>query len=492
MLNLPLIKEPAQKKQKTTQHKTNGSETHPATIPPLVTDALYSESVAAKLWRVASRALGRSKPPTLYPEYTGRDGATYVYRDLSFWTSGFFPGSLYLLLERQTKYTTNPNHLTPHPLQLQHLCQWWSTNLHQNATVTTTHDLGFMIAPWATKAWSLHRDAQAFSSLVTAAHSLASRFCPQKQAIRSWDTCVTQRYSFTDPSRDFLVIIDNMLNLDMLFWVAKETNSPHLHDLATAHARTTQKHHLRPNHSTYHVVNFDPHTGVPKEKLTNQGYSDESCWARGQAWGILGFAQCFQWTQDGSFLETARQLADYFIECLPEDQVPYWDFDAPVTPEAPRDTSAAMIAACGMLLIYKALKMRGLEKESTHYLQAAVRIVDGCVGAFLNPPTFRFEAVQSEGGLATYEDGLPSDYQEKREPGLLVVHDGVKACDAASVHISNGETPAAETILTGATINNYEFAPRRWANHGLVYADYYFLLFGNMLLELGIVEPLAG
>ncbi|EAW23623.1 glycoside hydrolase family 88 protein [Aspergillus fischeri NRRL 181] len=485
--------EPAPKRLKSeSKHKQNGTCAETSGIPQWVIHALFSESVAAKLWNVASRALGKIEPPTFFPEYTGKDGATYVYRHLSFWTSGFFPGSLYLLLERQTKNSSSTEPRTPHPLLLQHLCQWWTVNLHQNATLNTTHDLGFMIAPWAIKAWELHGDARAFSSLVTAANTLASRFCPKIQSIRSWDTCVTKQYSYTDPSKDFLVIIDNMLNLDMLFWVAKETGNRHLYDVAQAHARTTQKHHIRANHSTYHVVNFDQDTCTPKEKLTNQGYSDESCWARGQAWGILGFAQTFQWTGDPSFLQTSRQLADFFIENLPGDGVPYWDFDAPVTSDSPRDTSAAMIASCGMLLIYRALRAQGKYGESEHYLFAVRRIVEGTLTKFLNPPTFKFIVQPSNRGIETYEDGLPCDHEEKPEPGFLAVSESVatNGINGKGVNGTESKKPVAETILTGATINNYEFAPRRWANHGLVYADYYFMLLGNMLLELGLVPSL--
>ncbi|KAL4893386.1 glycosyl hydrolase family 88 protein [Aspergillus ambiguus] len=454
-------------------------------------DSLYCEAVAARIWYVASKALDRSEPPTLYPEYTGKDGETYIYRHLSFWTSGFFPGSLYLLLERRIKYSGAIMHFKPHALQHQHLCQWWTENLHQNALLKTTHDLGFMIAPWAIKAWELYRDARAFSSLSLAAHSLAGRFCPKVGAIRSWDTCVTKRYSFTDPSKDYLVIIDNMINLDMIFWVARETSDRYLYDIAVAHARTTQKHHIRPDGTTYHVVNFGS-SGLPKEKLTNQGLSDESCWARGQSWGILGFAQTFHHTGDVSFLKTAKNLADYFIKSLPSDGVPYWDFDAPVTSETPRDTSAGMIASCGMLLIYKACKQLGQTEDSLYYLQGALRILEGTVTKFTNPPTFRFVEHASKITFETYEDGQPCDTKQKQGSGIVRVENTYPSADSdpngLQQSLEGYKLSRAETILTGATINNYEFAPRRWANHGLVYADYYFILLGNMLLDLGLIQ----
>ncbi|KAB8220935.1 Six-hairpin glycosidase-like protein [Aspergillus novoparasiticus] len=466
--------------------KTDGLSSK--TTPSPLVKALYSESATAKLWNVASTALNNATPPTLYPEYTGADGVTYVYRTLDFWTSGFFPGSLYLLLERQILYPgfydipwrVNKKSPLPHKLQLQHLCQWWTANLHANAAKRDTHDLGFMIAPWAMKAWSLNRDPQAYNSLVLAAHSLASRFDERVQSLRSWDVCHTKRYSFTDPEKDFLVIIDNMLNLDLLFWAAKETGNASFHDIAVAHARTTAKYHIRSDNSTVHVVNYETDTGLPKSKFTHQGYSDESCWARGQAWGILGFMQTFDWTGEMEFLTTARTLADYFIRRLPDDGVPYWDFDAPVDSSCPRDTSAGMVAGCGMLLIYKAL--RGVDEDAAEfYLKSAVRILAGTVNGFTTPGDLRFEVGASDTVVPTYPDDLPE--HERRQSGEL------RVTDSRSTQNGNGtskKTP--ETILDGATINNYEFATRRWANHGLVYADYYFMLMGNMLLELGLVR----
>ncbi|KAJ5708152.1 hypothetical protein N7488_007953 [Penicillium malachiteum] len=436
--------------------------------------ALYSESVEAKIWKIASKGISSSRPPILYPEYT--DDGTYVYRKLDFWTSGFFPGSMYLLLERFIHYPQSIHSLQtsasprPHYLQLKHLCSWWTVNLHSNALKRDTHDLGFMIAPWAIKAWELQRDVAAYSSLVMAAHSLASRFNTTTQCLRSWDVCITSRYSFTDPSQDFLVIIDNMLNLDLLFWVARETSNMDLYGIALAHARTTQKHHIREDHSTFHVVNLEADTGSVKGKFTNQGYSDSSCWARGQAWGILGFMQTFEWTGEASFLTTAQELADYFIAHLPVDGVPYWDFTAPVTESSPRDTSAAMVAACGMLLLYKALKGSA---AGEFYLGEALKLVGCTVAKFLNPPTARFQTILSASEVSVYPSGCIDDQDGDRFDTLTVVDDS--------------SSTVLDTILDGATINNYEFAPRRWSNHGLVYADYYFLLFGNMLLDLGLV-----
>ncbi|CZR65745.1 related to glucuronyl hydrolase [Phialocephala subalpina] len=442
-------------------------------LNPAVKDilaSLYSESTVAKIWGVAERGLDKSTPPILYPEYTKPGSTAYVYRELDFWTSGFFPGSLYLLLERQRKYARAllPSPYSglpqlPHPLQLQYACKWWTHNLHQNAHLKTTHDLSFMISPWARKAWELEHDEKAYESLLTAAQTLGSRYDANVGCLRSWDTCVTKRYSFTDPTKDFLVIIDNMLNLDLLFWASVELRSPHLYNIAKTHARSTQKHLLRPNSSTFHVVNFDQATGTVKAKFTNQGYSDSSSWSRGQAWAIIGFAQTYGWTGDRSFLETARSCADYFLKRLEEsgNAVPPWDFDAP-NEDGKRltDTSAAMIACCGLLLLHRSLTSLG---EQSLYLDAALRILSSVCATQLSPPA---KFVTSKAEVESVEHGKSS------EDGKLVVEMG------------DGE----ETILRGATINNYEFAPRRWADHGLVYADYYFLMMGNLLLEMGIGE----
>lgn len=230
-----------------------------------------------------------------------------------------------------------------------------------------------------------------------------------------------------------------------MFYIAHHTSTPHLSKIATQHAHKTLESHIRADNSTCHVVNFKQTDGSIKQRMTNQGYSDSSCWSRGQAWGIMGFAQCYKWTAEPKFLEASKALADYFLARLPPDGVPFWDFDAPQP--APRDTSAAMVAAYGMLLLFEA--ERG-EDYSRKYYEAAMRIVAGVVGTSLSPEA-KFSAATPGGG------------------------------DDPDVDLGGHDT-----ILLHATINNYEFAPRRWADHGLVYADYYFILFGNKLLEMGL------
>lgn len=250
------------------------------------------------------------------------------------------------------------------------------------------------------------------------------------------------------------------MNLDLLFYAASQTNDSHLFDVAITHARTCQQAHIRPDFSTTHVINFEPSTGAVKERLTNQGMAHESCWTRGQAWAIAGFAETYHWTGDDSFLATAKGCARYFMDHLPDDKIPLWDFYAPadsLLEPQPTDTSAAMIAAYGLLLIHKAVLAE--DQTESVYLATAVAIVAAVCKKHMN-----------QAAVAT-----------TTHTRLQVVEIGDKQDSILGMQIGEGET-----ILNGATINNFEHAPRRWANHGLVYADYYFMLFGNKLLEMGL------
>ncbi|KAL1856444.1 hypothetical protein Daus18300_010711 [Diaporthe australafricana] len=463
---------------------------------------LYASSVTAKLWSVAQQALQlTSTPPTLYPEYTHPGGSKYIYRDQEFWTSGFFPGSLYLLLERQLPYPQvfrqkqQPSPL--HRLQLEHACTWWTENLHANARLATTHDLGFMIMPWARPAWELRHDGRARETLEAAAATLLGRYSPAVGAIRSWDTCVTRAYSFQDPASEFLVVIDNMMNLSLLFYVAATTagaNAADMHAAAVSHARTTRRTHVRADGTTAHLAVLDPADGAVRERLTNQGRHHGSCWSRGQAWAVAGFAEAWGWTREDEFLETAVLCADAFLARMPEgeDAVPPWDLEpAPAGVEdgsgaaaaaegrgegeksevvEPTDTSAAMIASYGFLLIYEALKSRADGASAQKYLDAALSITGAVCRGYLTP---RGKFVPRADGATTVRSifDTPDHGAEERDVAV------------AGFNVDDG---GCEAILDGATINNYQFAPRRWANHSLVYADYYFMLVGNKLLEMGI------
>ncbi len=144
-------------------------------------------------------------------------------------------------------------------------------------------------------------------------------------------------------------IIDNMINLELLFWASRNGGSKELYQVALKHAETTMNHHFREDHTTYHVVVYDPVTGEKIKGVTHQGYADESLWARGQAWAIYGFTMVYRETNDPRFLDFAQQVTDVYLARLPEDRIPYWDFDVPNILEEPRDASAAAVTASALL-----------------------------------------------------------------------------------------------------------------------------------------------
>jgi unsaturated chondroitin disaccharide hydrolase len=177
--------------------------------------------------------------------------------------------------------------------------------------------------------------------LLNSAKSLSTRFNPAVGCIKSWDS---------KPS-DFLVIIDNMMNLELLFWATRETGDSSFYKIAVTHANTTIKNHYRPDYSSYHVINYNALTGAVQEKKTAQGFADQSAWARGQAWGLYGFTVMYRETRDKKYLEQANSIAKFLLNNpnLPADKIPYWDFNAPNIPNALRDASAGAIMASALL-----------------------------------------------------------------------------------------------------------------------------------------------
>lgn len=263
-------------------------------------------------------------PDDGYPRRIAR-GVIWETTDASGWTSGFFPGILWQLY----KYTEDDSFMRQ--------AQRWTEGLEEQKTAST-HDVGFIINNSFGRGY---RDAGIeYYKIVTleAARHLASRFNTRVGAIKAWDT---QRFKHP-------VIIDTMMNLELLFWAAKNGGDPNLAEIAKTHAMTTIRDHVRVDGSTFHVVDYDPETGEMIWRGTVQGVADSSMWARGQAWGIYGFTVAYRETEETIFLETACRLADRFVERLPKDGVPYWDFDAPQEPREPKDASAGAIAASGL------------------------------------------------------------------------------------------------------------------------------------------------
>ena len=246
------------------------------------------------------------------------------------WTSGFFPGELWYMYE----YTQDDF--------WKKQAQAFTANIEDQKTNGGTHDMGFKMYCSFGNGYRLTNDANYKDILLESAATLITRYKPTIGCIRSWDH---SRDKWQCP-----VIIDNMMNLELLYWAFKETGDSVYYNIANAHARTTMKNHFRDNYSSYHVIDYDTITGDVLHKHTPQGYNHESAWSRGQAWGLYGYTMCYRETKLPEFLSQAENIANYIFTnpTMPEHMVAYWDFDAPGIPNEPRDASAAAVMACAM------------------------------------------------------------------------------------------------------------------------------------------------
>ena len=247
------------------------------------------------------------------------------------WTLGFFPGSLWYMYE-----------LTGDSAFLSEAVSW-TTPLENQKNNVVFGDHGFVLLDSFGHAYRLTGNTSYRDIVVQGAGSLANRYDPDVGCVRSWSWG-----NWANPP-EFTVIIDTMMNIEILFWAARNGGPSDLYDKAYSHADNTRVNHVRADGSTYHIVIYDENTGAILEKTTHQGYSPESTWSRGQAWALYGFTMSYRETGDPNFLETAKKAADYFVDNLPADNVPYCDFDAPEIPNLEQDSSAAAIAASGLL-----------------------------------------------------------------------------------------------------------------------------------------------
>lgn len=204
------------------------------------------------------------------------------------------------------------------------------------------HDLGFIIFCSFGKGYELNHNALYRQTLLDAADSLATLFRPLVGTILSWPRNVKMFGGHN-------TIMDNMMNLDLLFWASRHGGNPLLYDIAVTHAKTTMKHHFRPDGGCYHVAVYDTLTGDFIKGVTHQGYADNGTWARGQGWAIYGYTMVYRYTHEKVFLDFAQKVANYYLSRLPEgDLIPKWDFDDP-DPKAPKDASAACVVADALL-----------------------------------------------------------------------------------------------------------------------------------------------
>ena len=295
---------------------------------------------------------------TKFPQSTQPDGTP---RDMKsdWWCSGFFGGSLWYIYQ----YNNDP--------KWKDAAHKWTMAVEKEKFNTRTHDLGFMLYCPFGNGYRLTKNPAYKDIMLTGAKSLATRFNPKIGLIKSWE-------SFKGGYK-YPVIIDNMMNLEFLFWAAKESGDKSLYDLSVTHADNTMKNHYRPDFSSYHVLLYGEN-GEVLAKKTHQGAADESAWARGQAWGLYGYTVMYRETKDKKYLDFARNIANFYLKnpTLPADMIPYWDFSKQ---GEERDASAGAICASALL----ELSTYGGRDAKTYY-NSAVKMLET-----LSTPAFKAE-----------------------------------------------------------------------------------------------------
>ena len=265
------------------------------------------------------------------------------------WTSGFFPGTLWYLYE----FTNDA--------KWREAAAAWTARVESAKDHRSDHDVGFMIGCSFGNGWRLTGEKAYRDVMVHAARTLSLRYKPEVGLIRSWDFGKWK----------YPVIVDNMMNLELMCDAVQLGGEPRLRDIAVSHADRTLGNHFRPDFSSYHVVDYNPANGEVLHRQTHQGAADDSSWARGQAWGLYGFTMMYRETGKAEYLTQACRIADFIMNHprLPADKVPYWDFDAPGIPDAPRDASAAAIMASALI------ELSGLKggEDGAEYLELARR-----------------------------------------------------------------------------------------------------------------------
>ncbi len=256
---------------------------------------------------------------------------TIITSNSKWWCSGFFPGVLWYLYE----YSGDPAH--------RELAEQFSARVEKEKFNSYDHDIGFQIYCSFGNGYRLTGREDYREVLKVAGESALKRFNPTLGVIKSWDS---NRQKWQYP-----VIVDNMMNLELLMWNYKETGNQIFNDVAVSHSDKTLEHHYRPDHSSYHVVSYDTLSGVPHIKQTHQGASDESIWARGNAWGLYGYVVMYRETKLQRYLDQANAIAQLMMDHpnMPDDGIPYWDYLAPEIPDALRDASAGAIMASALI-----------------------------------------------------------------------------------------------------------------------------------------------
>ncbi|MCD0468983.1 glycoside hydrolase family 88 protein [Flavobacterium sp. JAS] len=268
----------------------------------------------------------------------------WKFVDYKDWTSGFWPGELWYLYEAtgDKKWEKDADKFSRFLKPL-------------SVSKANDHDLGFQIFNSFGNGYRLTKNPAYKDVILKTADTLATLFNPKVGTIQSWPHNKMGGHN---------TIIDNMMNLELLFWASKNGGNKKLYDIAVKHAETTMNNHFRPDYSSYHVIIYDYETGKKIKGRTAQGYSDDSMWARGQAWAIYGFTMVYRETKDPKFLDFAHKVARVYLDRLTTDNlIPYWDFNAPGIPNEPRDASAAAIVSSALIELSSYTKDETLKNE---------------------------------------------------------------------------------------------------------------------------------
>lgn len=312
--------------------------------------------------KCTSEARKTAKGNKVNPRSIDKDGNLVLVGPKD-WCSGFFAGTLWQMY------------------QYSHM-QFWRENAVSNTWLIEsakwhkgTHDLGFMIGDSFGKAYQLTGEQSYRDVMLQAARTLCTRYSPKVGCIRSWDHNA-DRWTFP-------VIIDNMMNLEILFEAYKLTGDKSFYDIAVSHANVTIKNHFRDDYSSYHVVDYDPVTGTVRSRVTHQGYSDDSFWSRGQGWALYGYTMCYRYTHDLRYLEQAKNIAKFLfsLKNMPEDGIFFWDMKDPSIPDVPRDASAAALVASAF---YELQAYVGAELGK-QYIVYADKIVNSLIDHYQAP-----------------------------------------------------------------------------------------------------------
>lgn len=316
-----------------------------------------------RVMRVAARKLARydaaHPSANVYP--TDAKGDTWTTVPPSSWVTGFYPGALWYVHEyaRENKWPDQNEWLMR--------ADKWTRGLERQQFQTAHHDIGFMIFDSYGNGYRISGNADYKPVLLQAAKTATTRYLDTTKMIRSWGKI--------EDTNKFMVIIDNMMNLELLMWAANNGGDERLREIAINHADQTMKLFFRPDHSTFHVVHLDPKTGDVLLKRTGQGKSNDSTWSRGQGWAISGFSFMYEMTRDPKYLEVAQKALALYLSKLPEDQVPPSDFDSTLEGLEFKDSSTAPLVASALLRLYNLVESPELKEKYLHTAQQMLKAV---------------------------------------------------------------------------------------------------------------------